>query len=732
MNENKPYTLHLGDCLDVLKTLPDNSVDSIVTDPPYELGFMGKKWDSTGIANNVDMWSECFRVLKHGGHLLSFSGSRTYHRMTCAIEDAGFEIRDQIMWVYGCLSEDSEVLTKYGWEQYHTATNKDILIYDTTNDIYKWETPERWSTYCVESDTAYRITSDTTDQIVSRGHRCLVKREGKLTFVQADELSGMEYMPTLSDDFSFIQETESSVLRQSVQRSLSGVGMETTCAQSTICMDRRKSRQSQGKDDGIEQSSVERRSNPLQTQGKICGSENQICSMSDRILDNGEKRWLCNGTSPNNGANDQSTIDENGMCASYQSRCNRQSDSEFDVICDKCGSQEIRARTSYNTTMATITPIEYTGMIFCPTVSTGAFVARRNGKVFVTGNSGFPKSLNISKAIDKAAGAEREVIGASNRHSGKSVSTDTIDDFSRYSTAGDFITAPATDAAKRWDGWGTALKPAHEPICVARKPLSEKTIADNVLKHGTGGLNIDGCRVPIDIDADASQLRSMNRNMRNSSDGWGMSSVSSDQPTVVRSDGRFPANLIHDGSDEVLALFPDTKSGALTAKQQINGGFSGTVNAYGTAKTGGTNEYESSEGNASRFFYCAKTSKTDRHEGLEAPESQFKHGDTLRKIENIKTTGNNHPTVKPTELMRYLVRLVTPPNGTVLDPFMGSGSTGKASMLEGFKFIGIDMTPEYMKIAEARIKFAHETKEKPAPKSKKQKPVVQSTDQLGF
>lgn len=174
------------------------------------------------------------------------------------------------------------------------------------------------------------------------------------------------------------------------------------------------------------------------------------------------------------------------------------------------------------------------------------------------------------------------------------------------------ITAPATDAARKWEGWGTALKPALEPITVARKPF-KGAVADNVLTHSTGALNIDGCQIEGGSKCDG-----------------------------ITTSGRWLANLIHDGSAEV----------------------------------------DDSIGSASRFFYCAKTSRKDRGEG------------------------NNHPTVKPTDLMAYLCRLVTPPGGVVLDPFMGSGSTGKAAMREGFRFIGIEMDADYLAIAEARI--AHE------------------------
>lgn len=376
-------TLHRGDCLDVMRTMQDCSVDSIVTDPPYELGFMGKSWDGTGIAYSVEMWKEALRVLKPGAHLLAFSGSRTYHRMTCAIEDAGFEVRDQIMWVYG---------------------------------------------------------------------------------------------------------------------------------------------------------------------------------------------------------------------------------------------------------------------------------------------SGFPKSKNLD---------------------------------------GD------------WDGWGTALKPAHEPICVARKPLIG-TVSENVLAHGTGALNIDGCRVGDSKEVPSSVSRASSGNsLFGSSDGslrreTGLES--GHNPNI----GRWPANLIHDGSDEVLAAFPEAngQQGDLinhgTCRQSPNGIFGGMRPALDhPARI----EVDKS---AARFFYCAKASRQDRHEGMTDPGPQFTHGTTLRKVENAtqagERKGNHHPTVKPTELLRYLWRLVTPPGGIGLDLFMGSGSGGKAAILEGFGYVGIELDKDkdgkplgYFSISVDRITHAVNT-----------------------
>jgi site-specific DNA-methyltransferase (adenine-specific) len=406
--------LLLGDCRDRLKELPDNSIDSIVTDPPYELGFMGKSWDASGVAYDVAVWQECLRVLKPGGHLLSFGGSRTYHRMACAIEDAGFQIRDQIMWVYG---------------------------------------------------------------------------------------------------------------------------------------------------------------------------------------------------------------------------------------------------------------------------------------------SGFPKSLNISKAIDKAAGVEREVVGERRgvvKGTGGRYNWHTDEDSTGQTIIQD--TAPATAEAEVWDGWGTALKPAHEPIVLARKPL-DGTVANNVLKHGVGGINIDGCRVegePVPI------------NKLEEWSGFGQK-VEPKYEQQVNVAGRFPANFIHDGSDEVLQLFPDTKNvskGIRGRGSDIYAGGKGFANTL--AEVGQEIGYGDS-GSAARFFYCAKASKKDRNEGLDefplVKGGSMSGGEETRpdRPTNHPIRANHHPTVKPTDLMRYLCRLVTPPNGTVLDPFTGSGSTGKAATLEGFNFIGIEQSPEYIEIAKARI-----------------------------
>jgi site-specific DNA-methyltransferase (adenine-specific) len=407
-----------GSNLDVLPTLPDNSVDAIVTDPPYELGFMGKSWDSSGIAYSVQLWQECLRVLKPGGHLLAFGGSRTWHRIAVAIEDAGFDVRDSIAWLYG---------------------------------------------------------------------------------------------------------------------------------------------------------------------------------------------------------------------------------------------------------------------------------------------SGFPKSLDVSKAIDKAAGAERERVklvggalnsGTANGWNGSNEHSQTAP------LAGTRqVDEPATDEAKKWQGWGTALKPAFEPVVVARKPLVG-TVAANVLLWGVGGLNIDGSRIGTDGGGTQCSSRDANGNCighdeANGSLGGGI--MRHAQNSVS---GRWPANII---LDEHTAGLLDEQSGVSVSKQALMGA-GPESQGYNLHKREPGLRGHNDSGGASRFFYVAKASKKDRNEGM---EGQLRSDGSVIKPATPQT--NIHPTVKPTALMEYLVKMVTPAGGTVLDPFTGSGSTGKAALLNGFKFIGIELTADYLPIIEGRLKHAAET-----------------------
>lgn len=409
-----------GDNIELLKNLPDNSVDSVITDPPYGLSFMNKKWDHQ--VPSVDFWKEVYRVLKPGGHVLSFGGTRTYHRMTVNIEDAGFEIRDQIMWLYG---------------------------------------------------------------------------------------------------------------------------------------------------------------------------------------------------------------------------------------------------------------------------------------------SGFPKSHNIGKSVDKIRGNERE---------GGSVSKREIDGNSYQGNKERYDVEPSKGTSE-WEGWGTALKPANEPICVARKPLSEKTVALNVLKWGTGGINIDGCRV----EADNKMIEHLEK-YGNGYGGDGTSMFGTNKETKIygSTEGRFPANII---LDEEAGMALDEQSGeSKSSKSNMKSAQSGNNDGRYNWNNGDKNNFESvrghnDKGGASRFFYCPKVSKKERNAGCDELEDKVIEGRDAGQDERAVAfkkrptpTKNIHPTVKPISLMAYLVRLVTPPNGIVLDPFMGSGSTGCAAVKEGFRFCGMEMDEEYFKIATKRIEHHVRTK----------------------
>lgn len=297
--------------------------------------------------------------------------------------------------------------------------------------------------------------------------------------------------------------------------------------------------------------------------------------------------------------------------------------------------------------------------------------------------SGFPKSHNVSKAIDKEAGAEREVVAYVPHTTGiqrnKSLQRDEWDSGENHTRQGCLaeeqmpITTPATDLAKQWDGWGSALKPSREDWWLCRKPLSEKTLAQNVVKHGTGALNIDGCRIET---TEKLSIHAGNLFHGNS----GIDTKQSFQ-TAGQALGRFPSHTIF---DEDAAQVLDEQSGFLHGAGNKRDKLKPSPGGYGSTITGekNPNYHNDSGGGASRFFYCAKSSKSDR---------------------NSNGAINTHPTCKSTKLMEYLIKLITPCGGTVLDPFMGSGSTGVAAKNLGMQFIGIEREQEYFEIATARV-----------------------------
>lgn len=519
-----------GNCLDVLPTLESNSVDSIVTDPPYGISFMGKKWDYD--VPSVDVWRECLRVLKPGGHLLSFAGTRTQHRMAVNIEDAGFEIRDMIFWTYA--SGFPKSLNIF----------KQLIKRCTCGNMEAYEK----ETIQSKSNTEYNL-------------RLMPKAD---------------LQKEISD-----RQTEWEVLQSELsEQSLSPEGLQFSgeIRERQSCME--------GWDN------VETNSREL--------SRDDLCEMSEGILTDGKERRLCNAAPVSDGSTPEKDFNKNGSSTPPRPQSEKQSDREPCSFCKQYGTQVM-----------------------------GAF------------------------------------------------------------------------------GFGSALKPACEPITVARKPISEKNLADNYLKWGVGGINIDGCRVGYTDDKDKKEGQSARKSLTKGNDYTVHKSMSGmDRSERSNITGRFPANLIHDGSDEVVGLFPQTKSGSGIKKKAT-----GTANGiFNINKIDG--EYLNGDsGSASRFFYCAKASKQDRDEGcgelplsdcgmMEDDNYPIKTGSgNLRETKRR----NNHPTVKPTSLMRYLCKLVTPPGGIILDPFMGSGSTGKAATLEGFQFIGIEIESDYTEIAGRRI-----------------------------
>jgi site-specific DNA-methyltransferase (adenine-specific) len=295
-------------------------------------------------------------------------------------------------------------------------------------------------------------------------------------------------------------------------------------------------------------------------------------------------------------------------------------------------------------------------------VKSGAFVAVRNGFAFPTGNSGFPKSHDVSKGIDKAAGHWRGRAGEVKDATVGQVANGT--GYERTDKG-----EPATPDAAKWQGFGTALKPAWEPICLARKPLIG-TVAANVLEHGTGALNVDGCRVGT--EGGTAKGRSADKSQTDSVGGYLNAKAGSSIDA-----GRWPANIVTDGSPEVVSCFPDVKSSKATVTSKPG---SVSVNGAGLPSNTGTYGADGS-GSAARFFYTAKADKLDR-------------------------LSSKHPTVKPVDLMQWLCRLVTPPGGTVLDPFAGSGSTGEAAWREGFNAILIEREEEYQADIARRMELA--------------------------
>lgn len=714
----------LGDCIERLRELDSDTFDCILTDPPYGLTFLNRDWDR-GVPG-IPYWAETLRVSKPGGHALIFGGTRTYHRLACAVEDAGWVIRDCLMWLYGCLSEDTEILTESGWR----GIGRDILAerivcFDPDTGGFHLDRPRRYFEY-ENQHTAYRIHSDHTDQIVSRNHRCVVKRGGKYVFQRAETLEQEVDIPVLEslrglsgglssthegtsdqkqDVFAGVSATDdtrsenrskapcrsaqgadggvccvregdmatglpfetyrTSDLQPSVQRSASGGRLEESRPQRQVCVDGRVRSETSGKDGrGIKPVIEGWKSESPQ-------AEAPVRSVSEGLSFNGAVRRVGCRTPPCNDAVLETTFDAQGSGSPYQQGYFRQSHRESGVISEQRGSPAVRV------TKATVTEISYHGRVWCVSVPSGAFVARRKGKIFITGNSGFPGSHDISKAIDKKLGAEREIV----RIPAKAVRNPKIIQGGHGIKGGDrpYLREAAikgyhetvgndaiTPEAQRFNGYGTSLKSAYEPIILAMKP-TDGTYADNALRHGLAGLNIEASRIPAELN-----LHKDTEPRPAPSGRWPANVVLSHSPLCTE-DGCVelcPVRMLDDQSGQSGGAKPRDVMSDTTHAALAKFGYSQKRRQFNLGDKGG----------ASRFFYCAKASPSERG------------------------ASNRHPTVKPLRLICYLLKLLLPPGGgIVLDPFFGSGTTGVAAILEGCGFVGIEKEREYFLTAKKRI-----------------------------
>lgn len=753
------YKLYGGSMLDMLDNIDPCSIDSIVTDPPYEINFMNKSWDNSGIAFQKSTWERCFSVLKPGGYLLAFGAPRTFHRLTCAIEDAGFEIRDTIMWMYGCYSEDTQVLTDSGWKYFYELDKTEkILQWDKDTNELSWVRPLNYFEYDVDEDMCL-FENRHISQLVTKNHKVAVsikkrrKEYESYDLVLADELyenkswtlkfpmAGMLSGDKHEDDAYIIgwwltdawkhSDGKAVMFSQSKPKTLEKLRNWFDAHKIKYTEYVKKSKNANHKDE-----------HTFYVVGDIANK--LLTEYPNRELiwdmlswDIESRKLLLEGLMDGDGSykDDQyartfwSMKSERldifqAICVSlgYRAYINNKYGVEFNIAHNSTEIQH-RHRKPY---------VHYKGKVYCLQTMTGAFVVRRNNRAFISGNSGFPKSMNVGTALDKKLGVESELGGIKPGH----------EDFVGRETTGHMNYAeigtgefdrpwmhdpekqeayhyekiPSSEIGKRFSGFGTALKPAYEPIIVARKPL-EGTCADNVIKYGVGGINIDDCRIPFETTPNPAtnplyRLQNGYKTTANANTGDGVVSFGTSHNETNPS-GRFPANVIltYDDSDfdEVCGGFPDTKSGKAVRHNSGVCTFGGDTKKPPMEDLG----YDDGGGSAARYFYCAKASKRDRDEGC------------------VK---NFHTTVKPTSLMQYLVRLVTPMGGTVLDPFMGSGSTGKAVAYENndrnanYRFIGVELNDDYLNIAKSRIDYAMSDKEKVDLKSSIQSKPQQKDD----
>lgn len=915
--------LHPGDNRISLRRLIDEGVrvHSVVTDPPYGLvsiqkrfgkegaknartegndgsfsrlsgGFMGKAWDGSGIERDPEFWALIYEILLPGGYVFAFSGSRTGHWQACAMEMAGFVMHPMHGWVFGCLDTETLAATPDGDKPYtELSAGDEVICYDPSTGEYSVQPILEVVEYDYE-DTAFRLVGNHGEQVVSRNHRCIVERDGSEVFHFAETLEQQEVIPVLEDLRGlrealrlqgFESDAKPSVLKslqgrstlagprpdavtdrrtQGTEHRLPGLldrSLETECLatedsrnsvlqpilssegdltvitgapfeKGSSMLDRLEQGVLCKENVRIEKPGVEERRDHSQQKGQPRSTADQVYTLSAASDHDDPQGRVCDGTSDRGGEGDGEAAAALGGGASHQPRRDGQPYRQPNAVRNQCGTQAVRAWAGHKTDLVRVVPFQYVGKVWCLRVPTGSFVAVRNGVAFPTGNSGFPKAHSADKAIDKMLGVEREVVGQSDRGSGAQPNKlnnhgagDTGIGYADGSGKVFDITRPGSPEAQQWEGWayGTQTqKPALEPIYLGQKPFSEKTGAANLLKHGVGAVNIDGCRVGTEGA----------RNNGRKADSSHIYGDFGGSDRVDYGKGRHPSNLILDGSPEVVAIFPNGKSGVPGTRRKIaeSHSMSGDLGLNGRVEVG-----YADEGSAARFFHQFTPDHYDEVDVTWSSDAKFNQArllvDTeqspprviaasgsagssewntflfgsgltdlcltdsksiiatktssttasktlnwlMRSLTNASTgdvfcetvsgsnhagaveqcgtsqitmiaktafrlganrvasgtqlqisvcarsfadplfyhakagksdrAGSVHPTVKPIALMQYLVRHITPPGGTVLDPFAGSGTTAEAARREGFDCILMEAEPEYLEFLESRF-----------------------------
>ena len=635
-----------GDCLIKLKELEDNSVDSIVTDPPYELGFMGKSWDNTGIANNKEMWAECLRVLKPGGHLLAFSGTRTYHRMAVAIEDAGFEVRDMIEWVYG------------------SGFPKSLNIGKAVDKI---QGNER--------------------KVVGKGLHSNIH-----SFADETKYSGTDFKPNITKGTSKWE----------------GWGTALKPAHEPICMARK----------------------PLGQQ-ELDIAKNICYNITEKgLITNSKIIWRIKNvkSAEKQKTNQSSTQTQQLKMVEVSAEFVETKENEsvgkkiqklIDSICES-GIQEIGSKQEKQVQKAiskTKTEYQDTGKNISTNENQKLLKHTEENASVVENQDLSSLPLTTSEVVeDNIEKKSKTEISMSSLKSTDTQKTDI--DCSAQTATSQWVCMDIVrilkvsfegkeyDFIELSDGslvWNENLEPYRKQ--------QKLNVAENVLKYGTGGINIDESRVDVADSEKEHFEKEWDREQSLSAELGGVAMNKGLKAISLRDNvpqGRFPANLLHDNSEEVRECFPETKSSKGSFKAEDY-----EEHETSTNFTRGDFKGRGDSGNASRFFksiiYQAKASKSERNAGLDVIEDKNKRpqgeafGDGSAITEHSERKGNFHPTVKPIALMEYLIKMVTPKGGIVLDPFAGSGSTLVAAKQNGFHYIGIEMEADYIKIAEARL-----------------------------